>query len=269
MINETLSLGECPIIRPEGIYYGGRRVIALDPGLQGVGVGDVGDLLAYRQEWEPFIAAHLALWRDMNARFENSPDVTRCPKGIFTNAQIQNLDSVWRSWCAALALTRIQTSTTDPNGILPKWNAWKDKSSADIIAGAAAMLKWHQDVVVTVGGGDKDKLLEIGKVWGIDVKLPDLPSFNTQQDVIARIQGAYTATKGVLQIIGYGAGEALSATADVSQAVAQGLTDTAKSLPNTAKWIGIAAAVAVVVVGGGLIIYYVPHRPASPPRLPA
>jgi hypothetical protein len=39
MINETLFLGECPIIRPEGIYYGGRKVIALDPGLQGVGVG--------------------------------------------------------------------------------------------------------------------------------------------------------------------------------------------------------------------------------------
>jgi len=38
-MNETIFLGECPIIRPEGIYYGGRRVIRL--GLEGFGLGDV------------------------------------------------------------------------------------------------------------------------------------------------------------------------------------------------------------------------------------
>lgn len=41
MVNETAFLGECPIIRPEGIYYGGRRVISLDPSLSEVGVGAV------------------------------------------------------------------------------------------------------------------------------------------------------------------------------------------------------------------------------------
>lgn len=258
MINETVFLGECPIIRPEGIYYGGQRVIRL--GMGGVGLGDVGDLLAYRREWEPFIAAHLELWRDMNARFENSPDVTKCPPGIFTDAQITNLDPLWRSWCATLALTRLQTSTTDPRGILPRWNAWANKSSIDIVAGAAAMLAWHQEVVVGVGGPDKNKLVEIAKIWDIPIQLPNLPTFSTQQDVISRIEGAYVTTKGILQTFGYGAGEALIGTANVSQAIAQGLTDTAKALPSTAKWIGIAAAVAVAVVGGALIVYYVPKR---------
>lgn len=28
-MNENLFLGECPIVRPEGIYYGGRKVISL------------------------------------------------------------------------------------------------------------------------------------------------------------------------------------------------------------------------------------------------
>ena len=37
-MNEAIFLGGCPIIRPEGIYYEGRKVIAL----AGVGVGDVG-----------------------------------------------------------------------------------------------------------------------------------------------------------------------------------------------------------------------------------
>jgi hypothetical protein len=37
MMDEQIFLGECPIIRPEGIYYGGRRVIRF--GMEGVGVG--------------------------------------------------------------------------------------------------------------------------------------------------------------------------------------------------------------------------------------
>jgi hypothetical protein len=260
MMNETVFLGGCPVIRPEGIYLNGRRVIRL-------GLGDVGDLFAYRQEWEPFIAAHLALWREMNNRFENSSDVTKCPPGIFTNAQIpKTLDPVWQSWCASLALTRKMVSTTDPDGILPRWNAWANKSSAEVLAGAADMLTWHQEVVMSVGGPDKNRLLENAKMWGIDVKLPDLPTFSTQQDIIARIQGAYVTTKGILQILGYGAGEAMVAVGDVAQATAQGLSDTAKALPSTTKWIGIAAAVAVVLVGGALVVYYHPRRPEPPPR---
>jgi len=258
MNGETLFLGDCPIIRPEGIYYDGRRVISL-------GIGDVGDLFSYRQEWEPFIAAHLALWRDMNARFENSPDVSKCPPGIFTEAQIKNPDPVWQSWCAALALTRLQTSTTDPSGILPRWNAWANKSSAQILAGAPDMLKWLQDVVVQVGGADKDKLVQIAKTWGLEIKLPDLPTFSTQQEVIARTEGAYVTTKGILQILGYGTGETIKLAGDVTQAVAEGLSDTAKALPKAIPWMGMVFVAVAVVVGGALLVYYVPRR-ELPPR---
>ena len=110
----------------------------------GVGIGDVGvgvwpaDLLAYRQEWEPFIAAHLALWRHMNELLEGIPDAQKCPAGIFTDSQIQNLDPTMRSFCASLALTRMYTSDTHPLGILTQWNAWANKSSAEVLAGAAA-----------------------------------------------------------------------------------------------------------------------------------
>ena len=261
MMNETLSFGlsECPIIRPEGIYYGGVKVISL--GLRGVGVGDVGDLLAYRQMWEPFIAAHLALWRDVNDRFENSPDVSKCPAGIFTNSQIQNLAEPWKSWCASLAYSRMMVSTTNPDGILPRWNAWAGKTSAEIVAGAPQMLGWLQSVVMQVGGADKNRLALIGQTWDIDIKLPDVPTFDAQQDVISRIQGAYVATKGVLQILGYGTGATITQAADAAQAVAQGLTDGAKALPKALNWALIAGAVAVAVVAGGLIIYYVPRQP--------
>lgn len=268
MMNEAVFLGGCPVIRPEGIYYEGRRVIRL--GLQGnVGVGDVGDLLAYRQQWEPFIAAHLALWRDMNDRFENSPDVSRCPKGIFTVDQIQTQDTIWRSWCAALSLTRMMVSDTDPRGIVPRWNAWRNKSSAEIIAGAPQMLDWHQQVVMAVGGADKNRLVEIAKTWAIDIKLPDLPAFTDQQEVRARIEGAYISTKGILQLIGYGVGETAVQVGTVAQATAEGLTTIAKEVPKLATpWTAIGITAVIAVVGGALLVYYLPRR-QPPPSQPS
>jgi hypothetical protein len=257
-MNEMVFLGGCPLINNEGIYLDGHRVIRF--GMSGVGLGDVGDLLAFRQEWEPFIQAHLELWRDLNQRFENAAEIQWCPPGIFTNEQIKNLEYWKASWCAALALTRKMVSTTDPDGILPRWNAWQNKSSAEILTGAGPMLKWHQDVVLNVGGPDKDRLLSIAKQWEIPVQLPPLPTFGAQQEIISRIQGAYIATKGILQIIGYGYGESLATAADVAQATAQGLKDTAADLPKTARWVGIAAAMTAVLVGGALIVYYVPRK---------
>ena len=261
MLNETLSfgIGECPIIRPEGIYYGGRKVISLDPGLSSVGVGDVGDLLAYRQEWDPFIAAHIDLWRELNALLESNPAAQKCPPGIFTNAQIKDSDPT--GFCAALQHSRMRVSNTDPGGILTQWNAWKDKSSADILAGASAMLQFHQDVVLRVGGPYTKELLDIVKIWKLaPVQLPDLPSFTVQQQIRARIEGAYISTKGVIQLLGYSAGELLGEARDLVDATAKGLTDTAKALPSTIHWMGIAAAGVAVAVGGALIVYYVPRR---------
>lgn len=265
-MNETISLGgasvvgfgECPVIQPDGIYYEGRRVIRL--GMGDVGVGDVGDLLAYRQEWEPFIAAHVALWREVNTLLESVPAAQQCPPGVAAAASDPT------GFCAALQHSRIRISTTDPGGILPQWNAWKDKSSADVVAGAASMLAFHQDVVMRVGGPYAKDLLEIGKIWGIPIHLPDVPSFSTQQEIRARIEGAYITAKGVVQLIGYSAGELLGEAHDLVQATAQGLTEAAKGIPKALNWALIAGAVAVAVVGGALVVYYLPKRSAPVQR---
>ncbi len=267
-MNETVFLGGCPVIRPEGIYLNGRRVIRI--GMSGVGLGDVGDLLAYRQMWEPFIAAHLNMWRNMNEVLENNAVAKECPSGIFDASKMPN--GSLQSFCAALALTRIYTSATHPLGILTQWNAWKDKSSADIVAGAASMLESQQNVVLRVGNVYKDELVKIAKNWNIDIKLPDVPSFSLQQELQARIAGAYVTAKGVVQIIGYGAGEALMMVADTAQATAQGLKETAQDIPRTTRWVAIAVAVSAVVVGGALIVYYMPRssrRAALPEPSPS
>lgn len=258
MMNETVFLGACPIIRPEGIYYDGRKVISL-------GVGDVGDLLAYRQEWEPFIAAHLALWRDLNDAFERNPMAQQCPPGIFGKMPTTTTTSV-SDFCNALSLTRRKISDTDSGGILTQWNAWKDKSSADLVAGAPAMLAAQQNAVMRVGRDYWNQLRDIEKNFHLTPSSPpEVPSFSAQQELRARIEGAYITTKGVIQLVGYGVAEELGMAADVAQAVAQGLKDSAKALPDTARKIGIAAAVAVVVVAGALVVYYVPRRSPSPP----
>ncbi len=245
----------------ETIFLGNRRVV----GFGGTGLGDVGDLLAYRQEWQPFILAHRDLWRYLNGLFENVDATKQCPTGIFDATQIQNLSSnpSLQSFCAALALTRMYSSDTNPLGIITQWNAWAGKSSAEILAGADVMLKWHQDVVTRVGSTYKDDLLKVAKIWGIDIQLPDVPSFGTQQEIIARIEGAYITTKGILQIAGYGIGETIMLAANVTQATAEGLTEAAKQIPKTTRWLGVAAVVTAVVVGGALLVYYHPKHQAA------
>jgi hypothetical protein len=259
-MSETVFLGECPVIRPEGIYLNGVRVIRL--GLQGVGLGDVGDLLAYRQEWEPFIEAHLGLWRYLNGLLESIPESQKCPAGIFDPAQINGLDTTTKAFCASLDLTRIRISDTNPGGILHQWNLWKDKPSIDLVAGADIMLKTYQETVTRVAGAYKDELLQIAKLWKISIQLPDVPTFSRQQEIIARIEGAYISTKGVLQILGYGVGEVLEGATDQAQAAFKGLKETAKGLSDavTSPWTLIGISAVLAVVGGGLLIYYAPRR---------
>jgi hypothetical protein len=227
---------------------------------------DVGDLLAYRQQWEPFIAAHLALWRDLNSLLESIPDAQQCPPGIFTVEQINpSLRPGMRAFCASLALTRIRTSDTNPGGILPQWNAWAGKSSADILAGAASMLQWHQHVVLDVGGPYKDDLVQIAKLWKQQVDLPPVPSFSAQQDLVARIEASNIAAKGILQIVGYAAGQTLQMAGNLTQAVAEGLSETARAIPKIVKspWTWIAVTAVAILAGGALVAYYVPRRRLS------
>jgi hypothetical protein len=264
-MNELISFGGRPVAHREVVQLRGRAVTDRF-GLGDVGVGVwPGDLLAYRQEWEPFIAAHLAIWRTLNEQLEGDPIAQECPAGVFDDSQIQNLSPAVRAFCASLALTRAYTSSTHPLGILTQWNAWANRSSADVIAGAGTMLQWHQGVVLRVGGPYKDQMLAIAKLMNIPVTLPDLPTFSAQQGVLSTIEGAYVSTKGILQLIGYGAAGALQVAGTIAQAIAEGLNDTVKAVPkliqNPFLWIGIAAAVAAV--GGALVVYYKPRRPPA------
>lgn len=245
----------------ETLFFGTHRTFGF--GAPPFALGDVGDLLAYRQEWEPFIAAHLALWDDLWRWLEANPKVASCPTGVFDASQIKD-DTT--GFCATLSMTRARVSATHPLGIRPQWNAWKDKSSAEIVAGAPSMLENHQNTVMTVGTEYAKDLIHIHERWSLPPPVfPDVPSFSAQQELRARIEGAYITTKGVIQLIGYSASSLLGEARDIADATAKGLTDAAKSLPSTARTVAIVAAVAAVVVGGVLIVYYAP-RPS--PRLP-
>lgn len=251
----------------ELVFLGGRPVAL------GLGDGDVGDLLAYRQAWEPFIAGHLELWRHINEILERT-QIARdvCPKGIFNPDQIRG-NPAEAALCADLLLSRIMTDPTSPGGILHRWNQWKDRTSSEIVSGAKLMLETHQNTVTWVGGPAKNDLVRIAALWKIPVQLPDLPPFSLQEQIIARIEGAFLATKGVLSLFGYAAGDMLVEASDAAVAGAKDLKDTASRVVDRATspvlWIGVALAVAVV--GGVLVVYYVPRRQktVSGPALPA
>ncbi len=231
----------------------------------GFGLGvDVspGDLLQYRREWEPFVAAHLAIWNRLLDGLEKAAG-PHCPAGIFPPAALDKTDPTWRPICAALSVTRARVSETDLRGIPKQWNEWQGKSSAEILAGAATMLQWHQDVVRKVGTTYKDELVEIANYLGIEIELPPVPDISIQQHIASQIEGAYIATKGIIQIAGYGFGNELVWAKDQSQALVQGLTDTIKEIPGVVRspWTWIAITAVAVAVVAGSVVYFVP-RPA-------
>lgn len=233
-------------------------------GVAGFGLGDVwpSDLIAYRKMWDPFIAAHLDLWRMINSNMESDTvDTEKCPPGIFTQDQIAKLE-VWpRAYCAALGVSRARVSDTDPGGILKQWNAWQGMGADAILINAASILKGHQDVVMRVAGQYKDELLQIGKLLAIEIKLPDVPEISLQAKIISQIEGAYTTTKGILQIAGYGAGTGLMWVSDQTKAQNEALTDGLKGASRVVSdrwtWLGFAGIAALV--GAGVLFYYVPR----------
>lgn len=256
----------------ENALFFGERIhgVGNAVGVGGVGVGDVGDLLAYRQEWEPFIEGHLELWRFVNKVLEDIAPERKCPSGIFSESDIANMGAVDRTVCSYLLWSRIYTSNTNPLGILPQWNAWVGRSSAEIMNGADSMLQWHQNVVMTVGGPIKNRLELINETLKLELSLPDVPEFTLQQQIIARIEAAYIKAKGVLQVIGYGASDVLIEVGSAAEATAEGLSDIARSardaaaaVPKAVPWIGAVAVVSVAVVGGALIVYYKPRQRTS------
>lgn len=259
-------LADCPVIRPEGIYVDGHRVIRFGmDGAPSVGVDGVGDLFAYREMWDPFIRAHFELWQYMKGLLESAPTSKKCPEGLFAPDQIKHLSDVEQSFCASLRLARMYTSNTDPYGIPRRWNAWSGLSSADMLANAQLIVRDLQATVMAVGGPYKDELVRLARLWKIEIELPDVPSFTTQQRIIANIEGAFTTAEGVLEIIGYGAGQSLEMAGDTADSVAESVRETAKAVPEAVRspliWVGVTAVLAVV--GAGVLIYYAPRKRRS------
>jgi hypothetical protein len=264
-MNEVVFIGGRAAALGEPVRFRGRPVFL--GYVQPIGVGDdsvwPSDLLAYRKQWDPFIAAHVALWRHLNDIFEATAAGQSCPLGMNPD-DLAPLDPTMRAFCASLMITRMRIDDTNAGrGIPAAWNAFAGKSASEILSGAAPMLKWFQDTVHRVAGTYKDEMLKIAKMWNIEIVLPDMPTLSTQQSIIATIEGAYTTAKGILQLVGYAIGTEAKWVGTQAQGIVEGLTDTVKALPKVVgglsspwTWVGVAAILAVV--GAGLVIYYVP-----------
>ena len=245
----------------ELVFRNGRAVMY---GSFGVGDASVwpSDLLAYRQMWEPFIRAHIELWRYFQSLFEATPAGKTCPAGV-DQSSLNSLDPNMRAFCSSLLLARLRggdNTQTKPPSISAMWDAWRDKSASDILLGASTMLGQQQDVVRTVAGQYKDELLEIAKFWKIDVKLPDVPTFSTQQRSSRDRGSVHRLRKGFSSWPATRRGTTLQWTATQAAALTEGLTDTVKALPKaiSSPWLWVGVTAVVVMIGAGMVIYYVP-----------
>ena len=212
----------------------------------GFGIVTPGDVIAYRQMWDPYVVGvaqgFVQCQTDWNnaaagqsstgadlAQFASPPDATTLK--LWANAQSLNAQS-----------------------IMSMWNAHAGLSDAEIVLIAGGILQDFQNVVKAVGQQYVPQLQRDCP----NIAIPAPPAYSLQSQVIARIQGAGILANGVLQILGIGASGALDTAVSLERwtaATANKIVDTA-----TSWWAWAAGA---VIVGGAVAIVYAPEIKAG------
>lgn len=217
-------------------------------GKAGVGFGIVtpGDVIAYRQMWDPYVtgvaSAFLQCQTDWQnaaagqsntganlAQFASPPDATTM--GLWANAQGLNSQSIMNAW-----------------------NAHAGLSDAEIVLIAGGILRDFQHVVKSVG---REYVPQLQRDCP-NIAIPAPPSYDLQAQVIAQIQGAGILANGVLEILGIGASGALDTAVSLGQWTkhqAEKVIDTA-----TSWW---AWGFGAIIVGGAAAIVYAPEIKAA------
>lgn len=276
MMNETIFLGGCPIIRPEGIYYDGRRVIRL-------GLGDVGCSGINLDDWKTRNRVKLYPGQRIRWIFARSTDDKASLDDIRAQAEGSfGTASVFQKWFDPVALLPGDLTETEAGKIDNLKVLGIGTREAMIAAGQAAGLVIAQKAEDMPG----PILVRLPKVYvlvefiyrGTQNSMP-WPVYDDA--VIARKWCPTEAQWGLSIAFGQGKDAAVVPkettlsnpstytplpSSETIAKTADELSDAAKALPKAINWALVAGAVAVAVVGGALIIYYVPRRP-SPPRL--
>jgi len=296
-MNETVFLGGCPVIKPEGIYLDGRRVIRLDPTVgTALGVGDVGctgiDLDAWkaanRVKLYPGQRIRWILARSIDDKMSLGDIREQVEGSAYTTA------SVFRKWFNYLGLQPGDLTETEA-GNIDNLKVLGIGSREDMItASRTPTLIDGKIAVAGLGIAQKAEempgpiLVRQPKIYvfvefiyrGTQSSMP-WPMYNDA--LLARKWCPVDAQWGLSITLTQGQDAVnvppetslsnpstytpLPSTAaivkkadELAAAAADIAKKAAEPLSNALKWAGVAA----VVVAGGLVIYYLPRRTPSP-----
>jgi hypothetical protein len=304
-MNETIFLGGCPVVRPEGIYLDGQRVIRLDPRLSsGVGVGDIGCSGIDLDAWKLKNRVKLYPGQRMRWILARSTDDKASLADIRAQVEVAALStasaSVFRKWFNWVAFAPGDVTETEAGNIDNLRVLGIGTREEMITAGRAAGL------VVAQKAEDMPGPISVRspKIWvlvefvyrGTQSSMP-WPMFD---DAIFARKWCPTAAQWGLSVtfvqgkdaaevppetsltnpstiiplipssaaITQAADNLMSSAAATVDELAAAAKAAAGEAAKTAKTVAIVATVAAVLVGGGLIVYYLPRRRASAPSPP-
>jgi hypothetical protein len=289
-MNETISrggrqavgFGECPVVRPEGIYYGGRRVIRL-------GVGDIGCSGINLDEWKTKNRVRLYPGQRIRWIFARSTDDKASLDDIRAQVVGQNFTaSVFQKWFDPVALLPGDFTETEAGKIDNLSVLGIGTREAMITAGQAAGLVIAQKaedmpgpilvrlpkiyvLVEFVYRGTQNsmpwpmyddatiarKWCPTEAQWGLSIAF--------KQGADAAVVPKETTLSNPSTYTPLPSSETIAKTADE---IAKKAADLAGEIPKALNWALIAGVTVAVVAVGGAIIYYAPRR-STPNQTPA
>jgi len=279
MMNETIFLGGCPVIRPEGIYLDGRRVIRL--GLNDVGVGDLTCPGVDVDEWKK--THRVRLYPEQRHRWLFAVNST--------------------SQTASELRAMFETTTFPYNPVFLRWFSWVALNPGGDSFGTAGKI----DNTKMLAFGTKEDMIKIAAKAGLsvaqraedmrplNVKEPKVyalvefdyrsvdtsmpwPVFNNSTlkskwcpiDADVALSVAFTQSADAAQIPKETSLNNPSTYLPIpsSETIEKAVADAAKAAAGAAVKAAPWGIIAAVVVGGALLVYYVPRRkqPLPPSR---
>lgn len=217
------------------------------PEAEFVGVGKIGfgttpdDVLAYRQTWDAYVMGVARALATCSAAWANTA----------VQPSVADLSAVAAPTNATVLKAVADANSQASAEIVAEWNldalraqlGENPISPANVVFLAAEILQDMQRVVLKVG----QLYAPMVKHYCPSIQLPAPPSFDLQAQVIGRIEGLGILGKGVLQILGMGAGGALETISNLGKKGG----DVASTIGDNIPWIAgavIAVAAAFVVV---------------------
>jgi hypothetical protein len=197
------------------------------------GLGGVvlpGDVLAYRKIWDAFVMgtarAAVACGAAWQSLADGKAPLTPANIGQFAVPPDHKTLQLWA-----------QLEQQKGDGIVSSWNMYAGLQDWEIVVSAGDILQDFQSIVRRVGEYYQPQILKDCPA----LVMPDPPSLELQQQVIAQIEGLGILTHGIMQLFVKGAEGALETYQTIGQKIV--------SAPAVG---GIGVAVGVVVTIAGL-----------------